>query len=110
MEHAPVTDLIFNSEPIEKHAIEGIYFKAVDVNTPVLFLISRKALKHMTRVTSYVNRSKLRDIFTENINYIRRVARQRCPDLELIDKYKYLKQTKQEAYLLNADLFQLKNL
>lgn len=100
-----MSDLIFDPEPIEKRTIDGIYFKAKDVNTPILFFISRKALEDMTRITSYVNRSKLRDIFTENLSYIHRIVRHNYPALLLISQYEYLQETKQDAFLVSADLF-----
>lgn len=100
-----MSDLIFDPEPIEKRTIDGIYFKAVDVNTPVLFFISRKALEDMTRITSYANRSRLSSIFIENLNYIHRITRHNYPDLVLIGQYEYLQETKQDAYLVSANLF-----
>lgn len=100
-----MNDLIFDPEPIEKRSIDGIYFKAIDVNTPVLFFISRKALEDMTRITSYANRSRLRSIFTENLSYIHRITRHNYPALERVNQYEYLQETKQDAYLVSADLF-----
>ena len=101
-----MSDLIFDHETIEKRTIDGIYFKALDVDKPVLFFISRKALEDMTRITTYVNRSKLRSIFTENLGYIHRVTKSNYPFLELVSQFEYLQETKQDAFLISADLFQ----